>query len=95
MTQEQIHRIEIGELFLNWAENYFDNKPTIGIQLKVRELYDDFFRYATENRSIGITVFKKKLRLYSILKKMNFNRVRFQQHEFIQIGIRGEINIIQ
>lgn len=61
-------REQIGEVFIEWADNYFTPEKS-GRQLVDNELYGLFYKQNCPNRKVwNMSRFKKKLRMYQYWK---------------------------
>lgn len=83
-------RQEIGEAFLDWADEFFSNSSNVNCRVYKGDMYDgragdaehhkhgDGFvtKYPTQRKYCNITSFKHKLRLYCQYKGFDFNPTR-------------------
>lgn len=79
ITDIEYLRLQIGEIFIKWADEYYSDQSRIGKRIARRQLYNEYLNYSPEQRKYcSPTVFKKKFINYCALKGYVFNPGRYE-----------------
>lgn len=71
-------RLQIGEVFIKWADEYYSDQSRIGERITRRKLYNEYLNYSPEQlKFCSPIVFKKKFINYCALKGYFFNPGRY------------------
>lgn len=100
-------RQEIGEVFIDWAEEYFSRSENLNVEIYKNEMYSGtcpihgegfLIKYPGDRRYTNIRKFKRKLRMYcQFQKEFEFNPsknggdIKKNGQEFIEIVVSEEL----
>jgi len=99
-------RQEIGEVFIDWAEEYFSFSENLNVQIYKNSMYDEkdiihgdgfLIKYPGERRYTNIRKFKRKLKMYCDFRSgfefnpsQHGNDIKTNGKEFVEVFVSDE-----